>query len=87
MNALNLMFIITGMLYGIFVDGTFWKMYFGLVGIYTIVAVMTRNRKENNKRKNIMISTWSESADPTSYITSELVMDGCVEYCKKINAE
>lgn len=86
MNALNFLFFVAGAIYGIFVDGTFWKIYFVLVALYTVFALMTRTN-ENTKRKNIMISTWSESDDPTSYVTNELVMDKVFDYCNKLNEE
>jgi len=82
MNALNFLFIIAGILYGIFVDGTFWKIYGVLVAIYTVIAVLGRNQKENVKRKNIMISTWSECLDPTSYVCQDLRMDNLMAFLK-----
>ena len=59
MNALNLLLIVTAIFYGIFVDGTFWKIYFCLAAAYTVVYLAYRNQRDNTKRKNIMISTWS----------------------------
>jgi len=82
MNALNALFLVAGAIYGVFVDGTFWKIYFVLVVLYTIFHLLTRNQRENTKRKNIMISTWSECSDPTSYVTNELVMDNVLAYTK-----
>ena len=101
MNALNFLFLVAGAIYGVFVDGTFWKIYFVLVVLYTIFHLLTRNQRENTKRKNIMISTWSgktfelyfiyffcvECSDPTSYVTNELVMDKVLEYTKALNTE
>jgi hypothetical protein len=58
MNALNFLFLVAGAIYGIFVDGTFWKIYFVLVALYTAFMLWHRT-SENTKRKNIMISTWS----------------------------
>ena len=98
MNALNFLFLIAGLIYGVFVDGTFWKIYFVLVALYTAFMLMNRT-SENTKRKNIMISTWSgkcpahvnlmlvESDDPTSYVTNELVMDKVIEYAKQLNEQ
>ena len=59
MNALLQLFIWTGIIYGIFVDGTFWKIYFTLLVAYTAWWKITRNERDNPKRKTIMISTWS----------------------------
>ena len=72
MNALNVLFIVAGIIYGLLVDATFWKIYFTLVAIYFIVVVLTRNQIENTKRKNIMISTWSGKCEhilPQPYST------------------
>jgi len=59
MNALNFLFIIAGIIYGVFVDGTFWKIYLALVAGYTVVMIAYRNQKDNTKRRNILISSWS----------------------------
>jgi len=85
-NALNMLFFVAGGIYGIWIDGTFWKIYFVLVALYTLFMVYHRNN-ENTKRKNIMISTWSEADDPTSYVTNELVMDNVLSYVKQLNEE
>jgi hypothetical protein len=58
MNALNVLFFVAGAIYGIWIDGTFWKIYFVLVALYTCFVLYDTTR-ENTKRKNIMISTWS----------------------------
>jgi len=34
MNALLMLMILAGIIYGIFVDGTFWKIYAVLVTVY-----------------------------------------------------
>ena len=59
MNALFGLFIVAGIIYGIFVDATFWKIYGLLVVCYTFFVLAQRNTRENPKRKTILISTWS----------------------------
>lgn len=68
MNALNVLFILAGILYCIFVDMTFGYIYIALLLIYTVFSVVMTDQKSNTKRKNIMIATWSEPDDPTSYV-------------------
>ena len=69
MNAFLQMFIYTAMVYGVFVDGTFWKIYITMVAAYTAWVLITRNSRDNPKRKTIMISTWN----------GKLKVDVCVE--------
>ena len=58
MNALIGLLILAGLLYGIFVDLTFWKIYGTLVVVYTAFVLWQRDAKENPKRKTLLISTW-----------------------------
>ena len=58
MNALWGLFILAGLIYGIFIDGTFWKIYLVLVIAYYIFTMVYRNSRDNILRKTIMISTW-----------------------------
>ena len=58
MNALIGLLILTGMIYGIFVDATFWKIYGVLVVLYLIFVMVQKNSRENTKRKTMLISTW-----------------------------
>ena len=59
MNALIGLLILTGIIYGIWVDATFWKIYAIVLTIYTIFVTTQKSSKENPKRKTVMISTWS----------------------------
>ena len=85
MNALLALLIVTGIIYGVLYDGTFWRIYFSLVAAWFVFITVVRDRKQNPKRKTITISTWSEPNDPTSYITDEYEMTKALEYIKKIN--
>lgn len=58
MNALWGLFILAGLIYGLFVDGTFWKIYLVLVIAYYAFTMWYRDARANNLRKTIMISTW-----------------------------
>lgn len=88
MNALLSLLIVTGMLYGILINGTFWKLYFALVTVYFIVThFFLRNGRYNGKRKTILISTWDNANDPTSYLAFEWNMTKTFAYIKKLNEE
>lgn len=59
MNALFGVAILTGILYGFFIDGTFFKLYFGVLVVYHVVTqILLTNRKELTKRKAILVTTW-----------------------------
>ncbi len=59
MNALLVLLILAGLIYGILVDGTFWKIYGIIVTLYLVFVLWQRDSKENPKRKTILASTWS----------------------------
>lgn len=63
MNALIVIGFISAIIYGILVDGTFFKIYFALVALYTVIfQFVFINRKQIIKRKNITVSTWAGNA-------------------------
>jgi len=53
------MLLIAGIIYGIQVDGTYWKIYGICVGVYLIFVLLITNRRDNHKRRIITLSTWS----------------------------
>lgn len=60
MNALIVLGFIAAILYGIFIDGTFFKIYFSLVFLYTVFFnYIFIRRSDLTKRKNITAVTWS----------------------------
>lgn len=87
MNALIGLMILTGIIYGIFVDATFWKIYALVVSIYLIFVLWQRDARDNPKRKTILISTWDQPSDPTSNIINDYNMDNALAYVKKINTD
>lgn len=58
MNALIGLMLLAAVIYGVLFDGTFWKIYGVLVVVYTIFVFLQRDRKENPKRKSLVISSW-----------------------------
>jgi len=60
MNALIILGFISAMLYGILIDGTFFKIYFALIAIYTVIfQFIFVDRRNLPKRKNITAVTWA----------------------------
>ena len=58
MNALWGLFILASIIYGILIDGTFWKIYLSLVGVWYLFVLLQRDKRDNGKRKTMLISTW-----------------------------
>ena len=59
MNAFWGIGLASGMVYGVFCDGRYWKIYFALSILYFIWVQATIVKKDNGKRKTLMISTWN----------------------------
>ena len=59
MNALFGIAIVASIIHGVLFDGAFWKIYGVLFVLYLIFVLVTRNMRDNHKRKIIMASTWS----------------------------
>lgn len=59
-SALFVIGCISGVVYGIFVDGTFFKIYFAILAFYTVVfGNFLVDRKQSIKRKNMNITSWN----------------------------
>lgn len=68
-NALLVIGCISGILYGIFVDGTYFKIFFALLAIYTVVfGHFLVDRRDATKRKNMNITCWNAPTDPSTYV-------------------
>lgn len=87
MNALLGLLIAAGVVYGVWIDATFWKIYGVMVFFYTIFVLYQRDRKENPKRKTIVISSWNQPNDPTSNVVVDINMDNALAYVKKMNED
>lgn len=96
MNAFYGLAIAASLIHGILFDGSFWKIYFCNLFIYTLFVMLTRSTKENPKRKTLMIATWNgkhlktfyyfiESSNPTSFICEDINVTKALEYIKDIN--
>lgn len=77
MNPLIGLLILTGILYGLFIDGTFWKLYAAVVCVYFVIVMMQRNSRENGKRKTILISTWGCKYQTFIYFLPVLTTSFC----------
>ena len=71
--------------YGMLVDGTYWKIYGCLLICYLTFVTVTREMKDNPKRKTLTIATWSEASDPTSYMIQDLNVQKSIDYMAKLN--
>jgi hypothetical protein len=59
MNALQGCSVAAAVIYGLFVDGTYFKIFLAIVAIYTLVTqVLLKKPKDITKRKNIMVASW-----------------------------
>lgn len=59
MNALMATAWATGIIYSIFIDGRFMKIYLAiLIPFLVVTQVFIKPHKENSKRKGTAISTW-----------------------------
>ena len=84
-NALLFTCLFSGIIYGIAIDGTFWKIYGVLVALYSIWVLVQRDIKENPRRKTILISTWDQPDDPSAYVYNDYNMDKALAYLDKLN--
>jgi len=60
-------------------------MYIVLVGAYYAFVTKFADPRENTKRKTMMLATWNEGNDPTSYIIEELNVTKTVQYIEELN--
>jgi len=70
---------------GLLNDGTYWLIYIMCLVIWTIFIVKTKNPRENGKRKTLMLATWNEPSDPTSFIIEDMNVTKTVQYVKELN--
>jgi len=59
MNALFGIGIAASIIHGVLFDGTFWKIYGTIFVFYLLFVLVTRNMRDNPKRKTIMAASWS----------------------------
>lgn len=95
MNSFIGIGILTAILYGIYVDGTFFKMYIILLLAYTILTQIGTLNRFNNGRKKCNIASWNGlffndhlgPNDPEIFVTHEWDVTKAQEYLKKKQAE
>lgn len=73
------------LVYGMLVDGVYWKIYCCLLVCYLAFVTLTRETRDNPKRKTLTIATWNEASDPTSYMIIDLNVQKSLEYVAKLN--
>ena len=69
MNAFIILGFIAAILYGLFVDGTYFKIYFALIAIYIVFfQFIFINRSHLTKRKNITAVTWGGTKNQRNFL-------------------
>jgi hypothetical protein len=48
----------SAVIYGLLIDGTYWKIYLTLFIVYLVFVSMSRVMKDNPKRKTLIAATW-----------------------------
>ena len=59
MNALLGIGLFSTVIHSLIYDWTFLKIYLQLLPLYLVFILLTRNLKENPKRKTLMQATWN----------------------------
>lgn len=59
LNAFFAIGYFSAAIYGMFIDGTYWKIYGVTFVLYLIFVTCTRVMRDNTKRKTLLISTWN----------------------------
>ena len=86
LNAIYGSSLVAGILYGVFVDSTFIKLFFAIFIPYTVVTqFFMRNLKDHTKRKGTQISTWGHPSDPSAYINVDFYTENAMKHIEKLN--
>jgi len=64
MNALIYLLFVTFFLYSLVIDSTFFKMYVGVVLVYTLATQVFIKKDKLHFRRKLNIASWDELADP-----------------------
>ena len=67
MNAMGTIGILSAIIYGLLVDGTYFKIYFILLLGYYVFTQIGKMNKYNTKRVKINIATWNPPSEPLVY--------------------
>lgn len=86
MNAFFGIGIVSGLVYGIIVDGTYWKIFFAIMLFYIVVFNnLLVDKSHVTTRKNINVTSWGAPTDPTAYLVEEYDVSKALPYIKKLN--
>ena len=79
--------IVTGIVYSIFVDSTFAKIYLLFIAIYWIVTqVLLLENDPIYLWRKIAISSWGAPSDPQIYIPVDYDMTNTLAYLNRLNS-
>ena len=87
MNAMLVFAIITSIIYGILVDGTWFKIYFILLFSYYVLTQLGRGNKYNTRRTKVNIATWNEPNQPVVNFTADIEFENAKAYIEKKRKE
>jgi hypothetical protein len=71
MNAMLVIGMIASVIYGVLVDGTWFKIYFILLFSYYVLTQIGRANKQNTRRTKINIATWNAPCQPIVNFTTD----------------
>jgi hypothetical protein len=80
------MVILTSIIHSLIYDTTYWRIYLTNVLLYSAFVILTRNSKENPKKKSLWIASFDDSNSPKSNITLDLNITRGLEYINELNA-
>lgn len=58
-NAFYGLALAATIIHGVLFDFSFWKIYFIVFVLYLAFYMVTKNSRENPKRKSLMIASWN----------------------------
>eukprot|EP00826_Nyctotherus_ovalis_P024245 TRINITY_DN1877_c0_g1_i15.p4 TRINITY_DN1877_c0_g1~~TRINITY_DN1877_c0_g1_i15.p4 ORF type:complete len:128 (+),score=38.32 TRINITY_DN1877_c0_g1_i15:204-587(+) len=79
--------LVTAIIYWIFIDGTYLKIYLLLLLIYTIFTQIGTLTRYNNSRKKCNIATWNGPNDPQILMVHEWDVERAKEYLESRREE
>ena len=85
MWALTTLAIITSILYGLFYDATWWKLYgIVIIAYYVITQLLPWNYYDNTLRRKLCIVQWEYPSDPSCFANIEFDCTKTLQYYKKM---
>ena len=87
MNAMLVIGLFASVIYGILIDGTWFKIYFILLFSYYVLTQIGRGNKQNTRRTKVNIATWNAPNQPIVNFTSDWDFEKAKLYIEKVRKE